>query len=635
MGYRRVIAIVFWMVLSFGRLTAAQELTCPIIVQTALQAADDSCTEIGRNQVCYGNVRLQAELQPEASELTFQQAGDIVDVGIVKSLSLSSMNIGIGEWGVALMRVQANLPDTLPGQNVTFLLFGDVVIENAVPTNVEEPTPAPTATPTLIEVSASNSVNVRGEPSRDGAVVGSLAPGEIGMVDGRNDAGDWLHIVFEDGSGGWIFAEIVTVNGDVSLLPVIEAEVADSVLDTVDDALPEQSFGPMQAFYFRTGGGDAPCAEAPDSGILIQTPQGAGKVDLLANEVAISLGSTVYLQAQASGDMIVNVVEGQATVTAFGTTVVAPAGTRVRIPLDADLAASGVPVGPEPYDAAGLVALPVSLLPDVITVAVPLPASEATSEVTTGTPQDAALISGEWNVDQVGTTPECHTGPFTQPLNISTADGGNTVLISYFEGDAPTPYTRVSLGVYESVQEDYKETIQIFAPDHFTLEIINGILNCTWNRDYTLITATGGDPPLPNPGRYTTGGEFISDCPNAPNGPLLEENALVLLDEAGTFEFTYFPALLDANEPAGSYFMPPITITGVPDPERDDVNIPTIENGAYVIERSTAAPGTTVTHRYEIRVISDERIEGITSFDNGSCSITLNYFLNFLEPLSG
>src|SRR5687767_1994451 len=100
MGYRRVIAIVFWMVLSFGRLTAAQELTCPVIVQTALQAADDACTEIGRNQVCYGNVRLQAELQAEADELTFQQAGDIVDVGVVKSLSLSSMNIGIGEWGV-------------------------------------------------------------------------------------------------------------------------------------------------------------------------------------------------------------------------------------------------------------------------------------------------------------------------------------------------------------------------------------------------------------------------------------------------------------------------------------------------------------------------------------------------------
>ena len=30
------------------------------------------------------------------------------------------------------MKLQANLPDSLPGQNVTFLMFGDVQIQNAV-----------------------------------------------------------------------------------------------------------------------------------------------------------------------------------------------------------------------------------------------------------------------------------------------------------------------------------------------------------------------------------------------------------------------------------------------------------------------------------------------------------------------
>ena len=41
------------------------------------------------------------------------------------------MNASTGAWGVALMRIQANLPDTLPGQNVTMLIFGDVQIQNA------------------------------------------------------------------------------------------------------------------------------------------------------------------------------------------------------------------------------------------------------------------------------------------------------------------------------------------------------------------------------------------------------------------------------------------------------------------------------------------------------------------------
>ncbi len=30
-----------------------------------------------------------------------------------------------------MLRIQANLPDTMPGQNVTILLFGDVSIYNA------------------------------------------------------------------------------------------------------------------------------------------------------------------------------------------------------------------------------------------------------------------------------------------------------------------------------------------------------------------------------------------------------------------------------------------------------------------------------------------------------------------------
>src|SRR5690606_24390666 len=36
-----------------------------------------------------------------------------------------------GTWGVSLLKAQANLPDTLPGQNVTFLLYGGAALDNA------------------------------------------------------------------------------------------------------------------------------------------------------------------------------------------------------------------------------------------------------------------------------------------------------------------------------------------------------------------------------------------------------------------------------------------------------------------------------------------------------------------------
>ena len=36
----------------------------------------------------------------------------------------------VPEWGIAIMGLQANLPDNLPGQNATIVLFGDVEIAN-------------------------------------------------------------------------------------------------------------------------------------------------------------------------------------------------------------------------------------------------------------------------------------------------------------------------------------------------------------------------------------------------------------------------------------------------------------------------------------------------------------------------
>jgi hypothetical protein len=289
---------LFCVILGINRLVA-QDLTCPAIVQTALQATDQACEGLGRNQACYGNVTLQAVPQTGVTEFAFDKAGDRVDVDTLDSLTLSSLDAGAGEWGVALMQIQANVPDTLPGQNVTFVLFGDVEIENAVTEDTE----------------------------------------------------------------------------------------------ATETAEPE--YKPMQAFYFKSGFNDAPCTEAPDSGILIQTPQGAGTIDLVMNEVNVSLGSTVYVQAQPDGEMVINVIEGEATVSALGATVIVPAGTRARVLLDADLAASGAPVGPEPYDEGAFVALPISLLTEEIEVAPALVQDD--TEVMVGLPTPGIYtISGTY-----------------------------------------------------------------------------------------------------------------------------------------------------------------------------------------------------------------------------------------------
>lgn len=494
--------------------------TCPGIVQTALQAADQFCTGSGRNQACYGNVLIAAEAQPTVTDFTFDSAGDVVNVGDISSMALSPMNVDTQEWGVAVLRLQANIPDTLPGQNVTFLMFGDVEIQNAA-----APPPAPAAStedepetvePEVVTLDVApgggQNINVRATPSTSAALAGVLRTGEVATADGRNAAGDWLRVTLPDGTGGWVFANLVTASGDASTLAVVEGTAApgrpvssggsltlgqtiegeitnagfeaiytfsgtagmlinvrmerqSGDLDTYVNLLapdgnqlafnddspelgtrgsiltgitlpadgtytlvatryrqqqgsssgrfsllveldPNLSYSrPMQAFYFRTGIGDSQCAEAPNSGILVQTPQGISEVRLLVNGVRFELGSTAYLQAEAGGDMNIFVVEGGGRAESGGEAQFIPAGTFVTVPLDENLEAAGPPTEPEPYDPAQLGALPVNILPERIEVAEPLDESQIIrGDVRINLTWDTSADMDVWLIEPDGAT---------------------------------------------------------------------------------------------------------------------------------------------------------------------------------------------------------------------------------------
>lgn len=246
---------------------------CPSIVETALSAADTACDGTGRNEVCYGNIQIEATAREGAADFTFTSLGDMVSVQDVEALALSGYDEENQAWGVAIMRLQANIPDTLPGQNVTFVLFGDVRIADA---------------------------------SED-------------------------------------------VEGD---------------------------FGPMQAFYLQSGIGDSPCKDAPDSGILVQTPEGVATINLKVNGVDVSLGSTAFLTASAphddaahtqqTGALTVSLLEGSSTITAAGESQTLTGGEKLTVPMTEDLLPAGPPTEPQPIEELG--ALPVDLLPETISL---------------------------------------------------------------------------------------------------------------------------------------------------------------------------------------------------------------------------------------------------------------------------
>jgi hypothetical protein len=107
--------------------SAPLEATCQQVLEQARQLTEANCKDTGRNQACYGNVKVNRDLRTEdgAPPNRFEQSGDILGLRYLTRIQTAPLNPDDGSWGMAIMKLQANLPDTNPGQNVTLVLFGD------------------------------------------------------------------------------------------------------------------------------------------------------------------------------------------------------------------------------------------------------------------------------------------------------------------------------------------------------------------------------------------------------------------------------------------------------------------------------------------------------------------------------
>jgi len=349
-------SILLLMLFVPGALLSAEDArkeSCGEIVRKALASTDRLCEQTGRNEVCYGHKDLLAVPRAGSTGFQFTTEGDIEEVAKLSSLRLSGLDMVTQTWGVALMRLQVGVQSE---QNLTLLVFGDVELENR----------SGVGQSVGMVVGADQRVNVREAPNTSAAVVSSLAPGQSVTATGWLSDHSWIRISLADGQG-WVYAPLLTSDEDLTRLAVVEADMA--------------QYGAMHAFYFESSLDDSTCAEAPSSGILIQTPEGMAEVSLLINEVDIRLGSTVYLQAEAGKEMVIRVVEGSAQVETFGVVEQAAAGYEIHMPLNEDLTPADVPAPAEPYQMSDVQALPVDLLERDITVQPPGDVSEATADV--------------------------------------------------------------------------------------------------------------------------------------------------------------------------------------------------------------------------------------------------------------
>jgi len=327
--------------------TPGSDSQCSALLNAALESTDAECSDTTRNQACYGHVLNLVSPRPDLIEsLVFEARGDKANLQDIASMELSPIDLVEERWGVVLMQVQANLPDSLPGQNVTFILFGDVQFENAVGTPIE------------IQAGVLSAANVRVAPGATRPVLASLAAGDVVTANGKTMTATgelWVRVNHnpEREIYGWVRSDLLDVALDG--LPDVQAS--------------DQTVNPMQAFYFKTGVGQPQCVEAPMDGILIQTPKGVGKVDFKVNGMDVALGSTGYLTAPEGENLsCLYLLEGGSDVEAMGEGVSVEPGERTCVELDDNGVAMSAPSEPEPYDGA-LVALvqPIlELLPDEV-----------------------------------------------------------------------------------------------------------------------------------------------------------------------------------------------------------------------------------------------------------------------------
>jgi hypothetical protein len=110
---------------------ASNKQLCQTVLDRALTLTEAGCIGTGRNQACYGYTAVHSKLQPGVDPITnrFSVGGDIVPVRSLALIRTDSLDLEQGTWGMAILKMQANLPDTNPGQNITFILFGDTSLE--------------------------------------------------------------------------------------------------------------------------------------------------------------------------------------------------------------------------------------------------------------------------------------------------------------------------------------------------------------------------------------------------------------------------------------------------------------------------------------------------------------------------
>lgn len=271
----------------------AQTTSCEAWIDDALSVLGDNCAELSRNGICYNHNQVGVTLFDDVADFDFA----VPSLDRIRIVSTIESDATQNPLGVAVMNIQANIPNTVAGSGVMMTLIGDAIIENKV-----HPLLANTIGQPLSTVVTMPS-NIYQLPVEVAEVVDVLDVESVVWVDGFDPTREWLRVV-NAGNVGWIRTANVTRLTAMERLPLIGASHPSA----------------MQSIYLRTGSDEVDCFDA-EPVIALQTPD-AIPVDMTINGVDMKIDGMVTFKNLDDGLIKLTVHRGQVT-TVFGNTITA------------------------------------------------------------------------------------------------------------------------------------------------------------------------------------------------------------------------------------------------------------------------------------------------------------------------
>lgn len=285
----------------------AQPAACPIQVASAFSATNLICTNLRLGEACVGNGTVEASEREGVTDFRFSQIGDKAPLTNIGELRLRSVDTTSALWAVVQAQHNIRTSGGLTNLAAKTLIFGDVTMadDGDVAQEVIGSGDGRFAT-----VLAERGIIIRSQPDAGSAAVWQLQAGERVIAIAQSVDKAWLRVRVPSGFGGvgWVYAYYMDVEGGQESLPFAQANAP---RPTPIPPPPPPEYGTMQAFKLISANTDPSCADTPDSGILMQSPDGMlEEMRIRVNGVKMEFNGTIFLQAQAGRELRVSVLEG-------------------------------------------------------------------------------------------------------------------------------------------------------------------------------------------------------------------------------------------------------------------------------------------------------------------------------------